>query len=144
MKIKKCLALLLTMTIVLSISAVSASAKAVLPNDDTVHLNYVQISDVAIDLTASGRTLYVTAGTYGYFDATRCGVTATLQKLSGSSWVRYKVWEATSPSSHPDFVVIDTTCTVTPGQYRLVSSHSVTVGSYTELEGMMSPVRTVS
>ena len=134
MKKKKCLAIIIVLSIICCIVSVSASAA----------VQYEQISSVSNGLTVNGSTLTVTATTYGYFDADRCGVTATLQKLSGSSWVDYRVWTASSPSSHPDYVSFATSITVSSGQYRLVTSHSVTVGTYTEYEGMMSPTRTVS
>ena len=134
MKKKKCLAIIIVLSIICCIVSVSASAA----------VQYEQISSVSNGLTVSGKTLTASAATYGYFDADRCGVTATLQKLSGSSWVDYKVWSATSTSSQPDSVLFSATITVSSGQYRLVTSHSVTVGTYTEYEGMMSPTRTVS
>jgi len=146
MKIKKTLALLLVISMIGYIGSFSASAATMSSSKDNgiIHLDYVNISSVSNELTVNGKVLNVYAGTFGYFDVNKCGVTATLQKLSGSSWTNYRVWTATSPSAHPDYVVIDTSVTVTSGQYRLVSSHSVTVGSDTEFEGMMSPTRTVS
>jgi hypothetical protein len=134
MKIRRCFALLLVLSIISCFAATSASAA----------VQYEQISSVSNELTVSGTTLTVTASTVGYSDATKCGVTATLQKLSGSNWSNYKVWTATSPSSHPDYVLFGTSITVSAGQYRLVTSHSVTVGSTTEYEGITSPTRVVS
>jgi hypothetical protein len=144
MKFKKCLVFLLIISIVTCISAVSASAVAISPRGGTIHLNYVQISDVSNGLSADGKTLNVYAATFGYSNATSCGVTATLQKKSGSSWAKYHVWTAHSSSDYPDSTSVDTSITVSSGEYRLVSSHSVTVGTETEYEGMISPVRTVS
>lgn len=137
MGVKKSLSILLAL--VLFVCTVSATANAA-----TVSPQYTNISYVTNDLEASGRTLYVTAGTYGYFDVDSCKVTATLQKLSGSSWSNYKVWSATSPSSHLDYVVIDTSISVSAGTYRLVSSHSVTLGASTEYESVTSNTVTVS
>lgn len=134
MKIKKSIALLLSIITIFTIGSLPANAAVVTPQ-------YEQISSVVSDLEVSGKTLSVSAATYGYFDATNCGVTATLQKLSGSSWTNYKVWSASSPS---DYVIFGTTINVSSGQYRLVTSHSVSVGSSTEYEGMISPTRTVT
>ncbi len=130
MKVKKILSFVLLLTILFSIGAVSANAT-------TIKLNYVHISDVSNGLEPSGNTLYVTASTSGYFDATRCGVTATLQRQSGSSWSNYKVW---SKSSNSDYVLFGTSINVPSGRYRLVTSHSVSVGSSTEYEGMTSDI----
>jgi len=140
---KKILALIVMIAMVGSFSIIPAYA-ATESSNTIVSPQYVQICQVDNGLTVSGSTLCVYAATFGYSDATKCGVTATLQKLSGSQWSNYKVWSATSPSSHPDYVEIDTSISVSSGQYRLVTSHSVTVGSYTEYEGMTSPTRTVS
>lgn len=131
MKIKKCLSIVLILSMIICIGSVSAQATTMSPM-------YTNISSVDNDLYSSGKTLYVSAGTYGYLDVDKCGVTATLQKLSGSSWANYKVWTATSPSSHPYYVTIDTSIVVTTGTYRLVSSHSVTMDPVTEYEGITS------
>lgn len=130
MKVKRIFSFILLLTVLFSIGTVSTNAITIKPN-------YVQISDVSNSLVPSGNTLYVTASTSGYFDATRCGVTATLQKQSGSSWSNYKVW---SKSSNSDYVLFGTSINVPSGEYRLVTSHSVTVGSSTEYEGITSDI----
>lgn len=140
---KKALALLTMIAILASFSIMPAyaSTKSV---DSVMSPQYIQICEVDNGLSVSGKTLSLYAATLGYSDATKCGVTATLQKLSGSQWSTYQTWTATSPSSHPDYVEIDKSISVSSGQYRLVTSHSVTVGTFTEYEGMTSPTRTVS
>lgn len=113
-------------------------------NSHTVKPQFVQTSEIDNDLSVDGKTLDIYAATVGYSDATRCGVTVTLQKLSGSSWVKYSSWSATSTSSDPNYVAFSRSISVPNGQYRLVTSHSVTVGSYTEYNSMMSATRIVS
>lgn len=101
---KKIISLFLVAIMSISVCTFSNPASA-----STMSLQYVNISDVSNDLDVSGSTLYIDAETYGYFDAKKCGVTATLQKRSGSSWAKYKSWTSTSPSSHPDYVMFSTT-----------------------------------
>lgn len=130
MKIKKIFSLFLVLTMLIGIGSISVNATEMRPN-------YTYICDVENNLEPSGNTLYIDAATSGYFNATNCGVTATLQKKSGSSWSNYRVW---SKSSNSDYVLFSTSINVSSGQYRLVTSHSVTVGSSTEYEGMTSDV----
>ncbi len=137
MKIKKYLSVILMVSILVSIVSISAYATTYSPM-------FTNISSIDNGLSANGKTLYVDAATYGDFDINSCGVTATLQKQSGSNWTNYKVWSATSPASHPDYVEISTSIVVSAGTYRLVSSHSATMGSYTEYAGMTSDIVTVS
>lgn len=139
MKMKKLVSLFLLAVMAVSVGSFSNTASA-----SIISPLYENISDVSCDLDVDGNTLYVDAETYGYFDASKCGVTATLQKYSGSSWTKYRSWSATSPSSHPDFVMFSTKLNVSSGKYRLVTSHSVTVGNTTEYEGLMSDEVTVS
>lgn len=127
---KRTISLVLLLTMLFSIGSISANATVMKPE-------YTYICDVENCLEPSGNTLYIDAATSGYFNATNCGVTATLQKKSGSSWSNYKVW---SKSSNSDYVLFSTSISVSSGQYRLVTSHSVTVGSSTEYEGMTSDV----
>jgi hypothetical protein len=125
---KRTISLILLLTMLFSIGSISANATVMKPE-------YTYICDVENCLEPSGNTLYFDAATSGYFNATRCGVTATLQKQSGSSWSNYRVW---SKSSNSDYVLFSTSINVSSGRYRLVTSHSVTVGSSTEYEGMTS------
>lgn len=138
MKTKRILSLTLLLALIISINLIPNSVVAA-----TMSPQYTYISDTENGLDISGTTLYIDAATYGYFDADKCGVTATLQKKSGSSWSTYRAWSATSPSSHPDFVMLNTSISASSGTYRLVTSHSVTVGNATEYEGMMSDEVTV-
>ena len=138
LKYNKVISIVLLLAMLFGFSTISASAATASPQ-------YMYISDIVNDLEPNGgKSLYVEAGTYGYFNADKSGVTLTLQKQSGSSWSSYKVWSATSPSSHPDYVLYSATASVSSGNYRLVTSHSVTVDGDTEYEGMTSDVVTIS
>ena len=81
---KRAISFILLITMLIGIGSVSANATVIRPE-------YTYICDVENCLDPSGNTLEVEAATSGYFNATRCGVTATLQKWSGSSWSKYQL-----------------------------------------------------
>lgn len=140
---KKFIAILMVFSMI-SVISVSPAFAATNSSNSIVTPQYEQICEVDNGLNVDGKTLLVYGATFGYSNATKCGVTATLQKQSGSSWVTYRTWSATSSSSEPDYVQIDTTLTVASGKYRLLTSHYVTVNGYSEYENIVSPTRTVS
>lgn len=109
----------------------------------TVSPMYVQINEVINGLEVSGNLLKLTADTFGYFNADRCEVWAKLQYWTGSFWQDDQVWYKASHEPNLDYVLFYAEVHRTPGQYRLVTIHAVTVGNTTEYEQMTSPTRTI-
>lgn len=145
MKSKRLLAILLVLSIFPFFGSITANAAAAsqTSSDTIITPMYIQIEHVTNGLTVSGRTLKVSASTFGYSNADNCDVLATLQNWTGSSWSNYMTWYKSSVSGGPTYALLSTSISVPAGQYRLLSTHSVTVGSTVEYEHMTSPTRTV-
>lgn len=109
----------------------------------TVSPMYVQIAEVINGLEVSGNLLKLTADTFGYFNADRCEVWAKLQYWDGYTWQTDQVWYKASFAPHLDYVLLYEEVHRTPGQYRMLSTHAVTVGNTIEYEYMTSPTRTI-
>lgn len=140
---KKLTALLLSIALIIIGATPTFAATRSSKSSAVISPNYVQIAEVDNGLYPDGSVFEIYAATFGYSNATSCYVKAVLQRQSGSSWTNYHTWTATSPSSHEDYVEIDTFYSVPTGyNYRLVTTHSVTVGSNTEYESVTSGVVT--
>lgn len=109
----------------------------------TISPMYVQIEEVINGLEVSGNLLKITADTFGYFNADRCEIWAKLQYWNGSSWQDDQVWYKASHAPNLDYVLFYIEVHRTPGQYRLTTTHAVTVGNTVEYEKMVSPTRTI-
>lgn len=124
------------MIIVVGINIPHAAAATISPQ-------YVQIFSVTNSLTVDGNFLNVYASTNGYIGTTSCGVTATLQQSTPYGWFTYHSWSSKSTSSNPEYAVASASIYATSGKYRLVTTHYVTVNSYTEYESVTSDIKTI-
>jgi hypothetical protein len=122
MKLKKCLALLLALTVVLTVGSVAAFAE---DGGDDIQPYSVAISEKYNNLTKSGSTLTMGASTSGTSNTTKASVQIQLYRSTngGSSFSLYKTYPLKSQSG--TYAADSQSASGLPsGTYCLVTMHT--------------------
>lgn len=139
-KIKKVLALCLTLCLAVGIAPVSFAAQ---PNESGMiapYAAYIRDEDCALKI--SGKTATVTASVTGQTGiATKCKVTAMLQReLSSGSWVTVKSWTDQQDSRKAS--VSETYSVISGETYRVKATVTVWAGEQSESMTIYSDSKT--
>ena len=157
--LKKLTALMLSAVLLASVTIVSAAEPAQAPQHPLVQNNLLE-ADGSVDLNADEiqpRFAILTHGTVGITPTNRviryqataeclphtsnCGITGSLQRWNGSSWVEFRSWEVSKDSA---IATLDKYVSVPAGDYCGVAYFSATFGGKTEFTQLATAKKTVS